>query len=91
MEKAVLIYLILINLIAFLLMYVDKKKAIKRQYRIPESVLLWSAFLGGAVGAYLSMRMFRHKTKHIKFTLGVPMAILASSILIYIYFTKIIN
>lgn len=91
MEKAVLIYLILINLIAFLLMYVDKKKAIKRQYRIPESVLLWSAFLGGAVGAYLSMRMFRHKTKHIKFTLGVPMAILASSILIYIYFTNIIN
>lgn len=91
MDKAVLIYLILINLIAFLLMYVDKKKAIKRQYRIPESVLLWSAFLGGAVGAYLSMRMFRHKTKHIKFTLGVPMAILASSILIYIYFTKIIN
>lgn len=91
MDKAVLIYLILINLTAFLLMYVDKKKAIKRQYRIPESVLLWSAFLGGAVGAYLSMRMFRHKTKHIKFTLGVPMAILASSILIYIYFTKIIN
>lgn len=91
MDKAVLIYLILINLIAFLLMYVDKKKAIKRQYRIPESVLLWSAFLGGAVGAYLSMRMFRHKTKHIKFTLGVPMAILASSILIYIYFTNIIN
>lgn len=91
MDKAVLIYLILINLTAFLLMYVDKKKAIKRQYRIPESVLLWSAFLGGAVGAYLSMRMFRHKTKHIKFTLGVPMAILASSILIYIYFTNIIN
>lgn len=91
MDKAVLIYLILINLTAFLLMYVDKKKAIKRQYRIPESVLLWIAFLGGAFGAYLGMRMFRHKTKHIKFTLGVPMAILASSILIYIYFTKIIN
>jgi len=88
MEKAIPLYLILINLIAFLLMYVDKQKAIKRQYRIPESVLLWSAFLGGAIGAYLGMKMFHHKTKHIKFTLGVPVAIITTGVLLYFYITK---
>jgi len=69
-------------------MYADKKKAIKRQYRIPESVLLWSAFLGGAIGAYMGMKMFRHKTKHIKFTLGVPVAIITTGVLLYFYITK---
>ena len=88
MEKAIPIYLILINLVAFILMYADKKKAIKRQYRIPESVLLWSAFLGGAIGAYMGMKMFRHKTKHIKFTLGVPVAIITTGVLLYFYMTK---
>jgi len=85
MEKAIPIYLILINLVAFLLMYADKQKAIRRQYRIPESVLLLSAFLGGAFGSYLGMRMFRHKTKHIHFTIGVPVAMATTAILIYFY------
>lgn len=88
MEKAIPIYLIAINLVAFILMYVDKNKAINRQYRIPESVLLWSAFLGGAIGAYMGMRMFRHKTKHVKFTLGVPVAIVTTGVLLYFYMTK---
>lgn len=88
MDKIVPIYLIVINLAAFLLMYADKQKAIKRQYRIPESVLLWSAFLGGAIGAYLGMRIFHHKTKHIKFTLGVPLAILTTGFLFYFYLTR---
>ena len=88
MEKALPLYLIMINLVAFILMYIDKKKAIKRQYRIPESVLLWSAFLGGAIGAYLGMRMFRHKTKHAKFTFGVPVAIVTTAILLYFYITR---
>jgi len=69
-------------------MYADKQKAIKRQYRIPESVLLWSAFLGGAIGAYMGMKMFRHKTKHVKFTLGMPVAIITTAILLYFYMTK---
>lgn len=88
MEKAVLIYLILINLTAFLLIYVDKQKAIKRKYRIPERVLLGSALLGGAFGAYFGMRVFRHKTKHAKFTIGVPVTILTTSVLLYFYMTK---
>lgn len=88
MEKALPIYLIVINLVAFFLMYVDKKKARNRQYRIPESVLLWSAFLGGAIGAYMGMKMFRHKTKHAKFTIGVPVAIVTTAILLYFYITQ---
>lgn len=88
MEKVLPIYLIVINLVAFFLMYVDKKKARNRQYRIPESVLLWSAFLGGAIGAYMGMKMFRHKTKHAKFTFGVPVAIVTTAILLYFYITQ---
>ena len=88
MEKALPIYLIVINLVAFFLMYVDKKKARNRQYRIPESVLLWSAFLGGAIGAYLGMKMFHHKTKHAKFTFGVPVAIVTTGVLLYLYITQ---
>lgn len=88
MEKALPIYLIVINLVAFFLMYVDKKKARNRQYRIPESVLLWSAFLGGAIGAYMGMKMFRHKTKHAKFTFGVPVAIVTTGVLLYLYITQ---
>ena len=88
MEKAIPIYLIVINLVAFFLMYIDKKKARNRQYRIPESILLWSAFLGGAIGAYLGMKMFHHKTKHVKFTFGVPVAIVTTGVLLYFYITK---
>ena len=88
MEKALPIYLIVINLVALFLMYVDKKKARNRQYRIPESVLLWSAFLGGAIGAYMGMKMFRHKTKHAKFTFGVPVAIVTTGVLLYLYITQ---
>lgn len=86
MERIVPYYLILINLLAFILMYADKKKAIKRQYRIPERVLLGCAFLGGALGAFLGMRMFRHKTNHAKFTIGIPLAIASTSVILYLYY-----
>ena len=62
MEKEFLIlYLIFINLLSFILFAVDKKKAKKKAFRIRESVLLLSAFAGGALGALLSMLIFRHK------------------------------
>lgn len=57
------IYLIAITLISFLLFAIDKRKAIKHAYRIPESVLLFSAFLGGAFGSWMSMQLFHHKTQ----------------------------
>ena len=65
-------YLLIINAAAFLLMLVDKRKAIKSKWRIPEATLMWSAALGGSVGALAGMYLFRHKTKHLKFTIGIP-------------------
>lgn len=66
------IYLLLINAAAFLLMLVDKIKARNGLWRISELTLMLSALLGGSVGALLGMYLFRHKTRHPKFTLGVP-------------------
>ena len=71
------IYLLLINAAAFLLMLVDKHKAKKNRWRIPERTLFGSALLGGSVGALLGMYTFRHKTKHLSFTLGMPAILIA--------------
>lgn len=70
-------YLAAVNAAAFLLMFLDKQKAIHHRRRIPEAALLGAAALGGSVGALLGMYAFRHKTKHKKFTLGVPAILLA--------------
>ena len=76
----ILLYLLIVNAVAFLLMLVDKQKARKKLWRIPESTLLLSAAIGGSIGALAGMYSFRHKTRHPKFTLGVQ-AILAVQIL----------
>lgn len=76
MDIYFLFYLLLINIIGFLLMYSDKSKAIKKQWRISESTLISIAIAGGSVGTLLGMQFFRHKTKHTKFTLGVPIILI---------------
>ena len=70
--KLILFYLLLINALAFLLMLIDKVCAKKRKRRIPEIVLISSAIIGGALGAWCGMQFMRHKTRHKKFTLGIP-------------------
>lgn len=75
--KYFLLYLLLINAAAFVLMLVDKVKAKKNRWRISERTLILSAALGGSAGALLGMYTFRHKTRHIKFTLGVPAILIA--------------
>lgn len=80
MTKLILIYLLIVNAIAFLLMLADKRMAQKKLWRIPESTLLLSAAIGGSIGSLAGMYTFRHKTRHLKFTLGVP-AILVVQIL----------
>lgn len=65
-------YLLLINAAAFLLMLVDKYKARKKLWRIRESTLLTVAALGGSAGALAGMYLVRHKTKHLKFTVLIP-------------------
>lgn len=84
MITMVLGYLLIINAISFLLMLADKYKARKNLWRIPEATLLTAAALGGSIGCLIGMYTVRHKTKHLKFTLGVP-AILAAQILLIIW------
>lgn len=67
-----LIYLLVINLIGFVMMYSDKKRAIKKKYRIPEKRLFLVALVGGSLGTTLGMETFRHKTKHWYFKWGMP-------------------
>ena len=87
--KYFLLYLLLINAAAFLLMLVDKLKAKKNRWRIPERTLFGSALLGGSIGAILGMYTFRHKTKHLKFTLGIPAILIAQISLAIWIFQKI--
>ena len=71
--KLLLYYLLIINAAGLLLMLVDKWKAKKNRWRVRESTLLLIAALGGSVGSLLGMYLFRHKTLHLKFTLGIPL------------------
>ncbi len=70
--KYLAIYLLTINAVAFLLMHADKQRARKKRWRIPEATLLGVAAAGGSPGALAGMYTFRHKTRHPKFTVGVP-------------------
>lgn len=77
MIKYLILYLLLINAAAFFLMLADKRKAQKNLWRIPETTLMISAALGGSIGALAGMYTFRHKTMHLKFTLGIPVILIA--------------
>lgn len=70
--KYFILYLILINALAFLLMLVDKFKAKRNLWRISERMLLLTALLGGSIGALAGMYLARHKTKHLRFVIGIP-------------------
>lgn len=72
MTKLILIYLLIVNAVAFILMLADKRMAQQKLWRIPESTLLLSAAIGGSIGCLAGMYTFRHKTKHLKFTMGIP-------------------
>lgn len=72
-EHLVLLYLIIINAAGFVLMLADKLKAKRGAWRIPEKTLLGVAAAGGSIGSLIGMYTFRHKTKHLKFTLGIPL------------------
>lgn len=74
MPRILILYLLLINLVGFVLYGVDKAKSKRKgSRRIPERVLLWAARLGGGVGCWLGMMLFRHKTKHVRFKVLVPL------------------
>lgn len=79
-------YIIAINIITFIVYGIDKLKAKKGWWRISEVTLLMLAAIGGSIGAWGGMMLFRHKTKHWKFKLGVPMIFLLQfTLLVYVY------
>lgn len=83
-----LAYLIIINAAAFLLMLIDKQKAKHRRWRIPEKTLIVSALLGGSIGAIMGMNHFRHKTKHPRFSVGLPLILAVQIMLCAIFLMR---
>ena len=81
--KTILIYIAVINVIAFVLFGVDKWKAKHGSWRITEATLLDAAILGGSIGAYLGMKVFHHKTQHKKFVYGIPLIIFFHLLLMF--------
>ncbi len=78
--ELLILYLFIINISSFILYGIDKQKAIKHKFRISENTLIFSALIGGSVGAFLGMQFFRHKTKHPKFIIGVPVCFIINII-----------
>ena len=78
-------YLVILSFAGLISMGMDKRRAIRNRWRIPERTLLLIAFLGGGIGSFLGMRIFRHKTKHRKFVILLPIAaVLYAILLIYL-------
>lgn len=73
MDLAIYSYVGILSLVLLFLMYNDKQKAIKKEWRIAEKTLFTLAITGGAIGGVLGMYLFRHKTKHNTFAFGFPL------------------
>jgi len=81
LAAVIAVYLIFINIVGFAMMGIDKRRAVKKEWRIRESTLFFTAIIGGSIGCIIGMRTFHHKTKHWYFTYGMP-AILFLQILL---------
>ncbi|MGN0405960.1 MAG: DUF1294 domain-containing protein [Bariatricus sp.] len=77
------LYLIGINILTFCVYGIDKRRAIRKQWRISEKMLFFLALIGGSIGALAGMQMFRHKTKHVKFKLGIPAILIVQAGILY--------
>lgn len=84
------LYLGAINVVTFLAYGLDKQKAKQNRWRIPERILLGLAIFGGSIGALLGMRAFHHKTKKLKFVVGVPVILVLQSVAL-VYFVFFFN
>ncbi len=79
--KVLLAWLLIINLFGFIQMFADKRRAKKDKWRIPEKRLFLVAAIGGSIGSILGMQVFRHKTKHKSFVIGMPAILVAQAVL----------
>lgn len=86
--KYFMLYLLVVNALGMLLMIIDKHCARKKMRRMPEINLMMVAALGGSYGSLIGMLMVRHKTKHLKFTIGIPVMIFVHTALILLYFLR---
>ena len=83
-----ILYLCIVNALGFVLMLADKKKAIKRQWRIPERTLLVVALMGGSLGSLVGMYTCRHKTQTPKFMLGIPVMLVLHLVIVLFIILK---
>ena len=84
--KYAIIYLIIVNIVGLFMMFSDKQRAKNRAWRIPEKTLFLVAILGGSIGSILGMWLFRHKTQHWYFVVGMPAILVIQIILSIIIF-----
>lgn len=89
--KIFIIYLIAVNIAGFALMGVDKRRAVRHRWRIRESALFIVAAIGGSVGVLLGMLIFRHKTKHLSFEIGVPAILVVQVVALILIFRNVIH
>lgn len=82
MNKLLIIYLIGINSLSLILFEIDKYKAIKKKYRIPEKILLLTSMMGGSLGSIIGIFTFHHKTRKLKFTILIPLILLTQIIIL---------
>ncbi len=83
-------YFVIVNLLGFALMGIDKRKAVRHAFRIPEATLFSVALVGGSIGSILGMFLFRHKTRHWYFKFGLPIILLIQIVIIaFLHFSPI--
>lgn len=85
MLESISIIIVIINIVTFIIYGIDKYKAKKGKWRIPENSLIGLAIIGGSIGAYLGMRVWHHKTMHMKFKYGIPLIIVIQLVIAYMF------
>lgn len=88
--KLFLYYILIINLYGIFVMYSDKNKSKKGKWRTPENTLFGIALAYGALGIFIGMRLFRHKTKHNKFVIGIPIILIVQVFIFFKYIYKLL-
>lgn len=83
------LYVIIINIIGFAMMGIDKSKARRRAFRIPEARLFFTAAIGGSIGSILGMYVFHHKTRHWYFVWGMPAILVLQVLAVFLIFTRL--
>jgi len=86
LSHIILIYLIVVNILVFILMWCDKRKAKKKEWRVAEATLLFLSFIGGALGLFIAMFKFRHKTLKTSFRAVVVISLIISLLIYWIAF-----